>query len=105
MASKSSRSRPKAGTHRPTSKDESAATNIPDYRGHRQRLRERFLTGGADALPDYELLELLLFLAIPQRDTKPLARATAAKVLKIDAHDHLIIGRGKHASFKALGLL
>jgi DNA repair protein RadC len=79
MASKSSRSRPKAGTHRPTSKDESAATNIPDYRGHRQRLRERFLTGGADALPDYELLELLLFLAIPQRDTKPLAKALIAR--------------------------
>jgi DNA repair protein RadC len=37
-------------------------------------LRERFLAGGPDALPDYELLELLLFLSIPQRDTKPLAK-------------------------------
>jgi DNA repair protein RadC len=37
-------------------------------------LRERFLKGGPDALPDYELLELLLFLSIPQRDTKPLAK-------------------------------
>ncbi len=44
------------------------------HAGHRQRLRERFLAGGADALPDYELLELLLFWAIPRRDVKPLAK-------------------------------
>jgi DNA repair protein RadC len=37
-------------------------------------LRERFLTGGSDALPDYELLELLLFMAIPRKDTKQLAK-------------------------------
>jgi len=43
--------------------------------GHRQRLRERFRTGGADALPDYELLELVLFRALPRRDTKPVAKA------------------------------
>jgi DNA repair protein RadC len=42
--------------------------------GHRERLRERFLNGGADALPDYELLELLLFRAIPRRDVKPIAK-------------------------------
>ena len=41
---------------------------------HRKRLRERFLSGGAQALPDYELLELVLFRAIPRRDVKPLAR-------------------------------
>ncbi len=46
----------------------------PDHTGHRKRLRERFLQGGADALPDYELLELLLFQAQPRRDTKPLAK-------------------------------
>lgn len=46
----------------------------PHYHGHRQRLRERFLVGGADALPDYELLELLLFMAIPRRDVKPIAK-------------------------------
>jgi hypothetical protein len=45
-----------------------------DHRGHRERLRERFLTGGAGALPDYEMLELLLFGAIPRADTKPLAK-------------------------------
>jgi DNA repair protein RadC len=46
----------------------------PDYIGHRQRLRERFLRGGSEAVADYELLELILFLAIPQRDVKPLAK-------------------------------
>lgn len=46
----------------------------PHYVGHRQRLRERFLTAGNDALADYELLELLLFPAIPRKDIKPLAK-------------------------------
>lgn len=49
------------------------------YQGHRQRLRRRFLDGGADALPDYELLELLLCLALPQRDVKPLAKDLLAR--------------------------
>jgi DNA repair protein RadC len=44
------------------------------YYGHRQRLRERFLAAGGDALPDYELVELLLFGAIPRGDVKPLAK-------------------------------
>ncbi|MBM9593774.1 DNA repair protein RadC [Rhodobacteraceae bacterium MCCB 386] len=43
-------------------------------RDHRKRLRERFLSGGAAAMPDYELLELVLFRAIPRQDVKPLAR-------------------------------
>lgn len=47
--------------------------------GHRERLRERFHKGGADAMPDYELLELTLFAAIPRRDTKPLAKALLAR--------------------------
>ncbi len=42
--------------------------------GHRQRLKQRFATSGAEALPDYELLELVLFAAIPRRDTKPMAK-------------------------------
>ncbi|WP_298355688.1 DNA repair protein RadC [Rhodoblastus sp.] len=42
--------------------------------GHRERLRERFLKGGAAGLHDYELLELLLFRAIPRRDVKPIAK-------------------------------
>ena len=45
-----------------------------DHEGHRDRLRRRFLDQGADALADYELLELLLFSAIPRRDTKPVAK-------------------------------
>lgn len=47
--------------------------------GHRQRLRDRFLKGGADAMPDYELLELILFRAIPRRDTKDLAKRLIAR--------------------------
>ena len=48
---------------------------LPSYiSGHRKRLRERFSTGGATAMPDYELLELLLFRTIPQQDVKPLVR-------------------------------
>lgn len=49
------------------------------YTGHRDRLRQRFLKSGAEAMPDYELLELILFRAIPRRDTKPLAKALLAK--------------------------
>lgn len=51
------------------------ADNAPHYIEHRQRLRARFLDGGADAMPDYELMELVLFAAIPRRDVKPLAKA------------------------------
>lgn len=50
----------------------------PHFAGHRARLRERFNKAGADALPDYELLELILFRAVPRRDTKPLAKALLA---------------------------
>jgi len=46
----------------------------PHYWGHRQRLRERALAGGLEALPDYELLELILFGGIRRADTKPLAK-------------------------------
>jgi DNA repair protein RadC len=52
-----------------------AANDALHYIGHRDRLRARFAQGGADALPDYELLELALFRAIPRRDVKPLAKA------------------------------
>ena len=47
----------------------------PHYYGHRERLRERFREAGADAVSDYELLELLLFRALPRRDIKPLAKS------------------------------
>lgn len=65
----------------PTAGDEDEAMGValpaklPSYiADHRKRLRDRFMTGGAAALPDYELLELLLFRAIPRMDVKPLAR-------------------------------
>lgn len=51
----------------------------PHYSGHRDRLRERFLKGGVNALQDYELLELILFMAIPRKDVKPLAKELLAK--------------------------
>ncbi len=43
--------------------------------GHRARMRARLLTAGPDALADHEMLEMVLFLALPRRDTKPIARA------------------------------
>ncbi len=51
------------------------AGKMPSYiADHRKRLRARFSEGGATAMPDYELLELLLFRSIPRQDVKPLAR-------------------------------
>jgi DNA repair protein RadC len=51
------------------------AGRLPSYiADHRQRLRDRFMQAGGQALPDYELLELVLFRAIPRQDVKPLAR-------------------------------
>ena len=54
-----------------SSKEEPAA----HYHGHRDRLRARYRDHGDTALADYEILELLLFRSIPQRDTKPIAKA------------------------------
>jgi DNA repair protein RadC len=53
------------------SRDEDEA---PHYLGHRDRLRARFSDVGGDGLPDYELLELVLFRSIPRRDVKPIAK-------------------------------
>jgi DNA repair protein RadC len=52
----------------------SGADETPHYHGHRDRLRARFMEVGGDGLPDYELLELVLFRSIPRRDVKPLAK-------------------------------
>jgi DNA repair protein RadC len=46
----------------------------PHFHGHRQRLRERLIAAGAEALPDYELMEVLLFAGNPRGDVKPLAK-------------------------------
>lgn len=51
------------------------SASLPHYAGHRDRLRQRFRERGAEALADYELLELALFRSIPRRDTKPIAKA------------------------------
>ena len=51
----------------------------PHYAGHRARLRERFVKSGASSLPDYELIELLLFGAMPRRDVKPIAKELLKK--------------------------
>jgi DNA repair protein RadC len=52
-----------------------AAKPKAHYEGHRERLRERFGKSADEVLPDYELLELMLFRSLPRRDTKPLAKA------------------------------
>jgi DNA repair protein RadC len=64
---------PEAGPVRPATKA------VPHYHGHRERLRERFHEAGAAALSDYELLELVLFRALPRRDVKPLAKDLIAR--------------------------
>ena len=85
--------------------------NQPHYLGHRQRLRDRFLAGGDNGLPDYELLELLLFFSIPKIDTKPIAKqllgrfgslagvvnASAEQLAEFQRMDHFTI-----TMFKAL---
>jgi DNA repair protein RadC len=53
-------------------------TTAPHYYGHRRRLRERMIAAGAESLPDYELLEMLLFAANPQGDVKPTAKSLLA---------------------------
>jgi len=68
-------------------------TEKPHYTGHRQRLREKFLKSGKDALADYELLELILYGAKPRGDTKPLAKelikkfGSLAGVIKADINE------------------
>lgn len=59
----------------PVSLIQKGTVRLPSYiADHRARLRQRFMSGGAEAMPDYELLELVLFRAIPRQDVKPLAR-------------------------------
>ena len=55
-------------------------SEAPHFHGHRERLRERFRAAGADALSDYELLEMVLFRALPRRDVKPLAKSLIGKL-------------------------
>jgi DNA repair protein RadC len=76
------------------------------YRGHRHRLREKFLQGGLDSFLDYEIVELLLTLGTPQRDCKDQARQalkefkTLAGVLEASSHElQRIRGIGPHNIF------
>ena len=59
---------------KPSQPDE-PPSETPHYHGHRERLRERFRGAGAEALSDYELLEMVLFRALPRGDVKPLAKS------------------------------
>src|SRR5215472_9783969 len=59
--------------------EDGATFDKPHYHGHRERLRERLLAGGADALPDYELLEMVLLGAHARHDMKPLAKLLIAR--------------------------
>jgi len=56
-----------------------SAVAPPGHLGHRARMREKLLSAGPEALLDHELLEMVLFLALPRRDTKPIARALLAR--------------------------
>ena len=56
-----------------------AVTDTEGLTGHRERLRNRFQAGGAEAMPDYEFLELLLFRSLPRRDVKPIAKRLIAR--------------------------
>lgn len=60
----------------PHKENDQVRSGAPDHggAGHRERLRERLLKGGAEALADYEVLEYLLFAAFRQGDTKPIAK-------------------------------
>ncbi len=55
-----------------------AADAFDDRAGHRKRIRDRFRNGGAEAMPDYELLEMILFRVFPRQDTKPIAKRLIA---------------------------
>lgn len=70
------------------------------YAGHRDRLRDRFLAAGPEALSDYELLELLLFQAIPRRDVKPLAK----KLLAVFQNDLCALVAAAPTRLATLGL-
>jgi DNA repair protein RadC len=71
----------------------------PHYWGHRERLRTRFLAGGQDSMPDYELLELVLFDAIPRIDVKPLAKRLLAEFDDLPG----VVAAPKHRLLKVEG--
>ncbi|MBX5455073.1 MAG: DNA repair protein RadC [Acidobacteriia bacterium] len=84
------------------------ASTLHGTEGHRERMRARLLRAGPDALADHELLEMVLFLAIPRRDTKAIARALLARfgsfgaVISASPHDLRSIEGLKEAGIAAL---
>lgn len=82
-----------------------------DGKGHRERLRARFLSAGPEALADHELIEMTLFLALPRRDTKPIARALLARfgsyanVISAPVADLLTVDGLSEAGVSALKLI
>jgi DNA repair protein RadC len=84
------------------------ADEKPHYVGHRQRLRERFLKDFGSSLPDYELVELLLFMAQPRGDVKPLAKAlihrfgSFAELIAADPDEIRKVAGAKDAAVAAL---
>jgi DNA repair protein RadC len=71
----------------------------PHYWGHRERLRQRFLAGGHESMPEYELLELVLFNAIPRIDVKPLAKELLAAFGDLNG----VIAASEHRLLKVPG--
>jgi DNA repair protein RadC len=69
---------PKRNSATPPDQD-GLAEAPPHFHGHRERLRARFMEAGSEALADYEMLELVLFRAVPRRDVKPLAKDLLAR--------------------------
>ncbi len=63
---------------KPEASETTPSPAAPHFHGHRDRLRDRFRQSGADALADYELLELVLFRILPRRDVKPVAKSLLA---------------------------
>lgn len=77
----------------------SSGPSRPHYWGHRERLRQRFLSGGHASMPDYELLELLLFDAIARIDVKPLAKQLLAAFGDING----VVAASKHRLLQVPG--
>lgn len=71
--------RPRRGPSTPSQDQTGLAEAPPHFHGHRERLRSRFMEAGSEALADYEMLELILFRAVPRRDVKPLAKILLRK--------------------------